>query len=85
MAAGLPVVTTPNAGLKDAIVDGREGFLLNSMPSNPSEITKKIMKLIENPNLMEKISMHNRIAAEKKYDARVISNQLAEMYKKILK
>jgi len=83
MAAGLPVITTPNAGLVGAIENGREGFLLKTMPSEPKEIAEKIIILIENPELMKKISKNNIKRAKEEFDVKVVSKQIAVMYHKI--
>jgi len=80
MAAGLPIVTTPNAGLADAIVNGRDGLLVKTMPSNPKEIAEKIIQLIENPELMKKMSVNNLKRAKEEYDAKVVSNQIVKIY-----
>jgi glycosyltransferase involved in cell wall biosynthesis len=83
MAAGLPVVTTANAGLVGAIENGREGFLLKTMPSEPKEIAEKIIILTENPELMKNISKNNLKRAKEEFDVKVVSRQIAAMYRKI--
>ena len=83
MAAGLSIITTPNAGLKNAIQDGREGFLLKTMPSKPVEIAERIIKLIENPDIMKDMSKKNIITAQKKYDVEVICDQIYSIYNDI--
>jgi len=83
MAAGLPVVTTPNAGLVNAIVDGRDGFLMKTMPAEPKEIAERIIQLIENPELMKKMSDNNLKRANEEYDAKVISGQIVDIYHNI--
>jgi glycosyltransferase involved in cell wall biosynthesis len=83
MAAGLPIITTSNAGLIDAIVNGREGFLLRTMPSKPKEIAEKIIRLIENPKLMKKMSNENIKRVKSEYDAKIVCNQVMEIYQKI--
>jgi glycosyltransferase involved in cell wall biosynthesis len=83
MAAGLPVITTPNAGLKNAIENGKEGFFLSSMPSDSSEIATKIIYLIKNPNTLEEISKNNQLTAQNKYDVRIITNKMIDIYNQI--
>jgi len=83
MAAGLPVVTTANAGLVDTIENGREGFLVTTMPSEPKEIAEKVIKLIENPELMKKISKNNIKKAKEEFDVKAVSRQVADVYHKI--
>ncbi|MHA1193823.1 MAG: glycosyltransferase family 4 protein [Promethearchaeota archaeon] len=83
MAAGLPIVTTPNAGLVNAIEDGKDGFLVKTMPSEPKEIAEKIIQLIENPDLMKKMSENNLQRAKEEFDAQVVSRQIVEIYQNI--
>jgi len=83
MAAGLPVISTPNAGLVSAIQSGKDGFLLKTMPSDPKEIAEKIIQLIENPELMKKMSENNLKRAKEEYDANVVSRQIVEIYHNI--
>jgi glycosyltransferase involved in cell wall biosynthesis len=80
MAAGLTLVTTANAGLIDVIENGREGFLLKTMPSKPEDIADNISRLLENPDLMRTISEYNMIKAQKIYDAKVVSNKIVDIY-----
>jgi glycosyltransferase involved in cell wall biosynthesis len=83
MAAGMPVVTTPVAGLKKVIQNDEEGYIIKSMPPEPKEIAEKIIKLIENPKLMKKISQNNIKRAKGEFDAKVVSRQIFDIYHKI--
>ena len=85
MAAGLPVVTTATAGLIDVIKDGREGFIINSIPPNPNDISEKIIRLIEDPNLIERISKNNQKRVKDEFDVKVISKKIVEMYNNLYK
>jgi len=80
MAAGMSVVTTPIAGLVNAIENGNEGYIIQTMPPEAEEIAEKIMQLIENPELMKKISENNLFEAKEKYDVNVVSKQIGEIY-----
>ena len=83
MAAGLPIITTPVAGLADAIDDNKEGLILSIKPSG-FEIAKKIIQLLENQNLMEKMSKNNIMEAKEKYDHKKISNSIIKLYENLL-
>jgi glycosyltransferase involved in cell wall biosynthesis len=56
MAAGLPFIGTLIGGLIDEFEDGKQGLIIRSMPPKPKEISKKIIKLIDNPELMKQIN-----------------------------
>jgi glycosyltransferase involved in cell wall biosynthesis len=53
------------------------------MPADPEEIADKIIQLIKNPDLMEKIKDNNLKNAYERYDAKVVSDQLVDVYYKI--
>ena len=84
MAAGMPLVTTPVGGLADALEDGKQGFIIKSMPPEPKEVAEKIIKLIENPKLMKKMSENNLKEAKEKYDVKVVSEEIGEIYEEIM-
>ncbi len=85
MAAGIPLVVTPVGGLIDVILEGVNGEIIKSMPPRPKEIGEKIIKLISNPNLMKKMNENNKKMVIEKYDAKVISFHLGQIYEKISK
>jgi glycosyltransferase involved in cell wall biosynthesis len=84
MAAGLSLVVTPVGGLVDAIKDGKQGFILNTKTPSSKEIGEKIIQLIENPYLMEKMSKNNITEAKEKYDVKKICNIIVNIYDNIL-
>jgi len=85
MAAGLPIITTMNAGLKRTIKQGENGYFLSSMPSDHDEIAEKIIGMLDNPNKMKEISERNLKDAEEKYDVEAVSEEIKDIYKDILK
>ena len=84
MAAGMPLVTTPVGGLADAVENGKQGLVIESMPPKPEEIAEKIIKLIENPELMIEMSENNRREAKEKYDVRVVCRNIEKIYERIM-
>jgi glycosyltransferase involved in cell wall biosynthesis len=85
MAAGLPVITTPVAGLADAIEDYREGLILKNIPPKPNEVAENLIKLLGNPELMKKISINNLKRAKEEFDISKISGKIINIYDTILK
>jgi glycosyltransferase involved in cell wall biosynthesis len=56
MANGLPVITTPNAGAADLIVDGKNGFLVQ--PRDVEALAEKIQWCLDNPEQLEEMRLH---------------------------
>jgi glycosyltransferase involved in cell wall biosynthesis len=60
MACGLPVIASPVGGIPDTIRDGDNGLLLNPARSN---LIERIVTLLENLQLREKLVTHARQTA----------------------
>jgi len=56
MACGTPVLATPVGGIPDVIKEGENGFLLRSY--EPKKIADRIIKLLENHELLGEVSMN---------------------------
>jgi len=65
MACGLPIITTDVPGCRDLITDGENGFLIP--PKEYEELANKIILLLENQSISEKMGIINRKLAIKKY------------------
>jgi len=83
MAAGLPIIATSVGALKYAIKENKNGLKINSVPPNPEEIGNKIIELIEDQELMEKISEFNIREAENKYSVESVANQMIDIYEEV--
>lgn len=64
MAAGVPVITTPNCGASDVVRDGIDGFIVPVR--SPEEIAKKLDLLASSPELRAEMS-RNAAARAKEY------------------
>jgi glycosyltransferase involved in cell wall biosynthesis len=58
MASGLPIITTDQGCIKESILDGVNGFIVNKQ--SPKEIAEKINLLIVRPELREKMGEEGR-------------------------
>jgi len=54
LAYGIPVIASDIGGMKEAIMDGKNGLIFRV--GDPDDLAKKIRSLSENPELIEKIS-----------------------------
>lgn len=82
MAAALPVITTPIAGLIDAIDDGVHGYLI-PVPPDPLQIAERINALCKDRELLKAMSYRNLDEVRKKYDAHIVSSSIESMYREI--
>lgn len=81
MSSGLPVVATNVRGVPEIINDGENGFLVE--PKNSQQIVDKILMLLKNDLLQEKISNNNKEKA-KKYDWENIIIEIEKIYFNVL-
>ncbi len=58
MAAGLPIVTTDQGAITESVKDKINGFIIDKR--NPKQIAEKIILLIENSDLRNKMSKESR-------------------------
>lgn len=58
MASGLPIVATRVGDMRQVIEEGYNGFLVE--PRNPSQIAEKVLLLLEDEQLRERMSQRSR-------------------------
>ena len=80
LAAGLPVVAVAASVTQDIVEDGAQGFLVRN---DPNALSNRIVKLIENPDLM---SRFKAAALEKshEYDNRQLARKMLKVYEQAI-
>lgn len=79
MASGLPIISTKVTGLLEIVKDGKNGILVES--KSPDEIAEKVLLILGDDELREKISENNREEA-KRYSWDSAVDKLEEIYQK---
>ena len=74
MAAGLPVIGTEVDGIRDVIVDKRNGFLLE--PENTAQAVERLRSLLESDKLRKEMGLESRKIAVEQYSL----NKCIEQY-----
>ena len=78
MACGLPIISTPNAGIPDVIDDDVNGFLI---PNNsPNEIAKKIIFLLNDPNMCHKMGISGREKIKNEFTWDIFVKKLSSLF-----
>ena len=81
LASGLPVVAASKGGQTGIVKDGETGFL--AKPKNPEDFFHKISQLIDNPELIKKMSEKAAAYAEsQKWE--ILCNEMFESYRNII-
>jgi glycosyltransferase involved in cell wall biosynthesis len=83
MACKLPVIGSNIGGITDIIHDGDTGLLVPQKDS--LELSKAIIRLIEDQDLREKISLKGFIKVKENFSWEKIANEYIKIYETILK
>lgn len=71
MATGRPVITTDAPGCRGTVIDGETGFLVEV--KNADDLAQKMMRFIENPELIVPMGEKGRKYCLEKYDVKKVN------------
>jgi len=77
MACGKPVVTTHHKGCEDAVVDGVTALLVPV--KQPAQLAEKLLTLISDPAMRERMGVAGRRRAEERYEISDCTREVVEM------
>ena len=71
-----PVITTDAPGCRETVIDGKTGYLV---PVKDSDVlADRMIRFIENPDLIKKMGKKSRKYAEKKFDVHKVNEKMIE-------
>jgi glycosyltransferase involved in cell wall biosynthesis len=76
MAMGKPIITTDAPGCKETVVDGRNGLLVP--PRDASGLTVAMEKMLNDPELRNRMGKEGRTVASERFDVRAVNAILLE-------
>jgi len=82
-STGLPVISTNVGGIPEFLKDNKNGLLVE--PGDPEQLAQKILILLQNPELAEKLGRRGRRLVEEKFAWPLITRQVVDLYRKISK
>jgi len=82
MAMGLPVVTTPVAGIPDMVEEGRNGFLVP--PGDYAGLAERLVRLAHDPALRRSMGEANVAKVRQEYHPALFAKRIADVYRKLL-
>jgi glycosyltransferase involved in cell wall biosynthesis len=80
MACGTPVICSRVAAMPEFVIEGETGFIFD----NQDQLTEQLLKLAEDPHLVEKMGWQARLAVEQQYDLKVAGAKLWAVYESLL-
>lgn len=78
MAAGLAVIGTPVGGIPDFLKDGETGLFCK--PGDHDDIADKIVKLLKNDELRNRLADNGRKLVEERYTWNKIASEFKQLY-----
>jgi len=82
MACGLPVVSSPDRGLKEVVKDGKNGYLADF--DDKKDTAKKILSILKDEKKLENFSAASRVLSLE-YSQEKITEKLELIYDNVLK
>ncbi len=82
MACGLPVVCTAVGGLRDLVVNGENGFVID--PGDVDALTECTARLLRNNALRRQIGRNNVGKIKNDYSLNVIAKKIGRLYDEVL-
>jgi glycosyltransferase involved in cell wall biosynthesis len=82
MASGLPVIGTNVGGIKDIVLDGKTGFLVQS--KNSTALFEKMLILLEDKKLSESMGKASRKRVENYFSCETIGGKLYNLFEEAL-
>jgi glycosyltransferase involved in cell wall biosynthesis len=76
MAVGRAIVTTDAPGCRETVIDGENGFLVPI--GDAVALAGAMIRLLENPDVIESFGRKSREMAEKKFDVRIVNHLLTD-------
>jgi glycosyltransferase involved in cell wall biosynthesis len=82
MSKSLPIVATPVGGIPDAVVNGKNGFLV--APGDINGLRDAIITLITDKELRQQMGQNSYQVVQEKFEVKVIINQLNNLYLELM-
>jgi glycosyltransferase involved in cell wall biosynthesis len=82
MAAGLPLVVTSVGAIPDFVIEGEDGFLVP--PRDPAALARAVIRLLDNPELCQRISGRVRERARLEFDIEVGASRVGAVLREVL-
>jgi len=82
MAAGLPIISTDQGAIRESVIDGVNGFIVEQQ--NPKQIAEKIKILIENPGIRNSMGQTSRQLYLKNFTEEKMVEHLSYAFNEVL-
>ena len=77
LSVGRPIITTNHIGCKEVINNEKNGFLIPI--KNTNELYKKMIYLIENPQILSIMAKESNLYCQKRFNIKIVNKQMLEI------
>lgn len=84
MASGLPVVMTDVGSVREAVLDGENGFLVKAEPFERNRFARSVSQLVKDPDLRARMGRRSREIAQSRFSAETVAEAHVAAYRKAL-
>lgn len=81
MALAKPVIASDVGGLRELIIDGKTGLLIE--PANPEQLSAAILKLMKHRDLAKSLAENGRVAVLERFSVSEMIKTLQDIYMKL--
>lgn len=81
MAAGLPVVATPIAGVPESVIDHETGFLVE--PGDVAGLARSLTTLLSDLGTRRRMGLAGRRLAEERFDVDVVVSEVLDLWARV--
>ena len=81
MCSGLPVIATDRGCLRETVVEGETGFIVQ--PHSPKAIADRILQLIREPHTRKHMAAHARRRYEQEYTMSTFAARMADLFAQV--
>ena len=78
MGMGMVVITRPVAGIRDIVVDGENGYLIES--TDPAAFAERLRQLLRQPALGRMVANSCKIQAEERFEISNVAKRMERIY-----
>ena len=82
MAAGLPIISTNQGAISESVIDGENGFIVES--NNANEIVEKIIYLLDNPEKRIEMAKKSKLFHSNKFSEINMVENLSTVFNKVI-
>ena len=83
LAAGLPIISTDRGAIIESVIDGYNGYIVN--PKRPKEIAEKIIKLTDDKDLRDQMSINSLNVYKEKFTEQKLVDNFSNVFNTVLK